>query len=34
MEECDFYKPCIGSDGEQVTVEDDLVSVFAMLRIL
>ena len=33
MRKCDFYKPCIGRDGEQVTVEDDLVSIFAMLRI-
>lgn len=24
--ECDFYKPCIGKDGEQVTVEDDLIT--------
>ncbi len=34
MEECDFYKQCIGRDGGQVTGEDGFVSVFALPRIL
>ena len=32
--ECDFNKSCIGRDRGQVTVEDDLVSIFAVLRIV
>lgn len=31
---CDFYQPCIGIDGEQVSVEDDLVTGLAALGIL
>jgi hypothetical protein len=32
---CDFYQPCVGGDGEQVTVDDDeIVRRLAGLRIL